>query len=139
MIVVAVLGILAAIAFPEFQNHTQQAKEAAAKDNLRILREAIERYALDHNGIPPGYYDDNPLNGFHTANVFRQLSDPGDYLSEFPDNPFNDLNGIQIIPNDSSFPAEPDGTGGWIYKPSTKEIRINWPGTDSQGQTYYSY
>jgi type II secretory pathway pseudopilin PulG len=30
MIVVAILGILAAIVLPEFQGHIQQAKEAAA-------------------------------------------------------------------------------------------------------------
>ncbi|RKY11715.1 MAG: hypothetical protein DRP65_03460, partial [Planctomycetota bacterium] len=40
LIVVAILGILAAIVVPEFQTYTQQAKEAAAKDNLRILRNA---------------------------------------------------------------------------------------------------
>ena len=55
MIVVAILGVLAAIVLPEFAGHIQQAKESAAKDNLRILREAIERYAADHNGVPPGY------------------------------------------------------------------------------------
>ena len=41
LIVVALLGILAAIALPTFQDHIQQARESAAKDNLRILRNAI--------------------------------------------------------------------------------------------------
>lgn len=55
LIVVAILGILAAIVLPQFQSHTQQAKESAAKDNLRILRNAIELYAAQHDGVPPGY------------------------------------------------------------------------------------
>ncbi|HPO70162.1 MAG TPA: prepilin-type N-terminal cleavage/methylation domain-containing protein, partial [Anaerohalosphaeraceae bacterium] len=50
MIITAILGILAAIVFPEFQGHIQRAKETQAKANLRLLREAIERYAADHNG-----------------------------------------------------------------------------------------
>ncbi|MHC4236894.1 MAG: type IV pilin protein, partial [Planctomycetota bacterium] len=49
MIVVTILGSLAAIVIPEFSGHIQKAKESAAKDNLRILRQAIERYAQDHN------------------------------------------------------------------------------------------
>lgn len=39
LIVVAILGILAAIVMPEYQSHSQDAKEVAAKDNLRILRQ----------------------------------------------------------------------------------------------------
>ncbi|GAH74356.1 unnamed protein product, partial [marine sediment metagenome] len=60
LIVVAILGILAAIVIPQFQAHSQEAKEAAAKDNLRILRNAIELYAVQHGGVPPGYPADNP-------------------------------------------------------------------------------
>ena len=54
LIVTAILGIMAAIVMPLFAGHVQLAKEAAAKDNLRILRGAIERYAAEHNDIPPG-------------------------------------------------------------------------------------
>jgi prepilin-type N-terminal cleavage/methylation domain-containing protein len=48
LIVTAILGILAAIVIPEFQAHATQAKEAAAKESLRMLREAIDRYTLDN-------------------------------------------------------------------------------------------
>ncbi len=59
LIVVAILGILAAIVLPTFQDHVQQARESAAKDNLRILRNAIEVYAAQHNDVPPGYPNDD--------------------------------------------------------------------------------
>ena len=52
LIVVSILGILSAIVFPEFQAQAQQSRESAAKDNLRILRNAIEIYAAEHNDIP---------------------------------------------------------------------------------------
>jgi len=61
MIVVAVLGIMAAIVVPQFQSYSTQAKEAVAKDSLRLLRGAIELYTGRHGGVPPGYKDDDPL------------------------------------------------------------------------------
>ena len=52
IIVVAVLGIMAAIVVPQFQNQSTKAKEAVAKEGLRILRSAIELYTAQHSGIP---------------------------------------------------------------------------------------
>jgi general secretion pathway protein G len=56
MIVVSILGIMAAIVAPLFRDNIQKTKEAAAKDSLRILRTAIEAYAAKNNGISPGYW-----------------------------------------------------------------------------------
>ena len=50
MIVVAVLGILAAIVVPQFQAHSKQAREAVAKDSVRLLRGAIELYTANATG-----------------------------------------------------------------------------------------
>ena len=57
LIVVAILGILAAIVVPQFQSHATEAKAATAKSNLHLLQAAIELYAAHHNGVPPGYPD----------------------------------------------------------------------------------
>jgi len=54
LIVVAILGILAALVLPTFQGHIQQAKESAAKDNLRILRNAIGTLRRSAQWRPPG-------------------------------------------------------------------------------------
>jgi general secretion pathway protein G len=51
MIVVAVLGIMAAIVVPQFQSHSIEAKIAVAKDNLRILRSAIDLYTAQHGSL----------------------------------------------------------------------------------------
>ncbi len=139
IIVVAILGILAAIVLPEFQGHIQKAKEAAAKDNLRILREAIERYTADHNGVPPGYLNNDPTAATSASEFYRQLVTNGKYLSEMPQNPYNSFNGIKVYANLVSLPAEADGTSGWLYKPQTKKILLNWPGSDSEGILFYSY
>ncbi len=138
LIVVAIIGILAAIVMPAFQDHIQRAKEAAAKDNLRILREAIERYAIRNDDIAPGYPGNNiaapPLQIEFYLDMLRE-----DYLSGKPKNPFNNLDTILIIKNNQAFPGSPSGNYGWIYQPLTKTIKLDWPGNDSEGQPYYDY
>jgi len=139
MIVVAVLGILAAIVVPQFQGHSTQAKEAVATDSLRLLRGAIELYAAQHDGVPPGYENDDvttPPSGL----VFnRQLILEKRYLSEMPENPFNNLETIKIIGNTEAFPASATGEFGWVYQPATKAIKLDWPGTDKSGTSYFEY
>ncbi len=157
LITVAVLGIIAAIIIPEFQGHIQQAKEAAAKESLRILREAVERYANDHNGVPPGY----PLNNtsaspstayvsaqlvYRATNSSGQLEDIGTpgypygpYLPAIPNNPLNGKKTVIVIENSTDFPTVGSIGFGWIYKPATKEIRLDTDGTDSEGKSYLEY
>jgi general secretion pathway protein G len=136
MIVVAILGILAALIIPEFQGQTQRAKEAAAKDDLRILREAIERYIVDY-GVPPGY-GNNDITRVPAGPIFTVQLAQGNYLSAIPLNPFNNLDTVMVyklLP----FPTEATGTYGWLYHPDTRQIRLDWPGTDSKGISYFTY
>jgi prepilin-type N-terminal cleavage/methylation domain-containing protein len=153
MIVVAVLGILAAIVVPQFQSHTTDAKASAAKANLRTLRGAIELYTAQHSGVPPGYladqlvpswllplqlifYTDGEGNAAGTKSlVFRY----GPYLKRIPKNPFNDETTIRMLADAEPFPGSADGSFAWIYKPATKRIRMDWPGTDKSGVSYYDY
>jgi general secretion pathway protein G len=144
MIVVAILGILAAIVLPEFQSHTQQAKEAAAKDNLRILRDVIERYAIDHNGVPPGYLNDDPTQTPSGIRFFIQITKNNKYMTDMPKNPFNNRYQTCIVNDNDSFPTSAvtvsEGGGyGWIYQPSTKMIKLNKDGVDSEGIPYLNY
>lgn len=156
MIVVAVLGILAAIVLPEFQSHTVQAKEAAAGNNLHLLRAAIELYAAQHSDVPPGY-PNNDMSALpnsvlfilqltkstnasgQAAEVGTQGYPLGPYLSKMPKNPFNEKTILLIIGNGESLPAEATGANGWIYKASKRDIRLDWPGTDRKGVRYFDY
>lgn len=140
MIVVSILGILAAIVLPEFQNHQQIAKETQAKANLKLLREAIERYALDH-GIPPGYPDNDTTQTPNYLLVFSQLTVVNKYLSRLPKNPFNDKMTFYVFLNNETITegAEINPAYGWLYHPATKTIKINWSGTDSEGKNYFDY
>jgi prepilin-type N-terminal cleavage/methylation domain-containing protein len=141
LIVVAILGILAALALPTFKGHIAEATEAAAKDNLRILRNAIELYAAKHDGVPPGYGNNDPSGSPGSVCFYVQLVFEGNYLSKRPKNPFNNKHQVKAILNNQDFPTEPVDFNlyGWIYKAATKEIRLNWPGTDSTGVAYFDY
>ncbi len=139
MIVVAVLGILAAIVVPQFQSYSTEAKKAVAKDALRMLRSAIELYTAQHSGIPPGYEDDDPTAAPTSANFLEQLAGNQDYLAKVPENPFNNLQSIRMIGNSESFPSGAVDGYGWVYQAATKTIRLNWPGADSSGLRYFEY
>ena len=90
ILVVAILGILAALIFPVFQNDVTKAKEAAARESLRIVRNVIELYAAQHNGVPPGYPgDDMSQSPGDQALFVAQMVGAGKYLKSLPDNPFD--------------------------------------------------
>ncbi|HOK67805.1 MAG TPA: type II secretion system protein [Anaerohalosphaeraceae bacterium] len=141
MIVVAILGILAALVIPEIQGQSQRAKEAAAKENLRIFREAIERYALDHNGIPPGYPNNDVTKTPAGLYVLSQLTILNKYLPKIPKNPLNGYSAIYVVGEGATIT---DGmmvgsAHGWIYQPFTKSIKLNISGIDSEGKPYFDY
>lgn len=47
IVVIAVLGILAAVALPRIGNVTERAQNSADEQELRVLNEALERYAIE--------------------------------------------------------------------------------------------
>ncbi len=53
MIVVAIIGLLAAIAIPSFVNARTKSQTNACINNLRQVSGCKDQYALDHNGTAP--------------------------------------------------------------------------------------
>ncbi len=51
MIVIAIIGILAAIAIPNFRKAREQAREKACYANMRVILGAIEMYNMDHTAM----------------------------------------------------------------------------------------
>jgi len=52
MIVVAVIGILVALAVPSFQQSAVKAREAALKQNLQTIRIVLDQYYADKGAYP---------------------------------------------------------------------------------------
>ena len=54
LIVVVILGILAAIVIPQFTGASTEAKESSLVSNLQSIRSQIELFKIQHNDILPG-------------------------------------------------------------------------------------
>ena len=62
MIVIAIIGILAAMAIPNFKKAREQAREKACYSNMRVLLGAVEMYNMDHS-TPLNTPDQTKLTG----------------------------------------------------------------------------
>jgi prepilin-type N-terminal cleavage/methylation domain-containing protein len=155
MIVVTILGILAAIVIPEFQGHAAESRESAAKSSLHTVRSQIELYKTQHNGTNPGYVSGNKavaitvvtqLTGTSSASGIPNVSTTptatyphGPYLMEMPANPYNKLRDIKLVAAGTEFSAAIDGSTGWLYQTETGTFKINHSGTDSNEVAYVDY
>ena len=75
LIVVAIIGILAAIAVPNFLNAQTRARVARVKADLRNVGTALETYFVDRGNYPNGNDPNDLLVGC------RELTTPISYLS----------------------------------------------------------
>ena len=66
MIVMTVIAILAAIAIPSFTNNVRNAKEAVLRDDLHVMRIAIDSYTVDKQKAPQSL-DDLVQSGYLKA------------------------------------------------------------------------
>ena len=96
MIVVAIIGILAAVAIPKFADLVTKSKEAALKGTLGSLRSAVSIYYGDTEGTYP-------------ANLFNALADGTKYLPALSNAPSL---GKYTLPKPSSV-ANAGHTGGF--------------------------
>jgi prepilin-type N-terminal cleavage/methylation domain-containing protein len=66
MIVVAIIGILAAVAIPKFAELVTKSKESATKGTLGAVRSAVSIYYGDNEGV----YPSNLFTGLTNANKY---------------------------------------------------------------------
>ncbi len=57
MIVMAIIGVLAVIAVPSYMSAIRHAREAVLKEDLHILRDAIDSYTMDKQKAPQSLED----------------------------------------------------------------------------------
>jgi general secretion pathway protein G len=122
LIVVVILGILAAIVIPQFSDASNDAKDSSLKSNLATIRSQIQLYKIQHNGeLPAGgkatFIDSMTKYTIADGSVATTQAPGagvyGPYLQTIPKNPYNNLN---TVTNNGT---AGDGSGGWEFNTTT--------------------
>jgi len=138
LIVVIILGILAAIVLPQFSGMARETKEASLVANLNTVRQAISFYRIQHNEVYPGQANWSQLLSQLSEGTEKDGSSGstfGPYLmTRFPDNPIALNNSGKIV---SDMSAGPSDSEGYAYNPSTGDLRANLSGNALDGTPYW--
>jgi len=118
LIVVIVLGILAAIVVPQFSTASDDANLSALRTNLQTIRAQLELYKIQHNGSYPTLASFTAQMTAGTDVTGAAGTDFGPYLLSIPPNPFS---GVNTVTNTTP----PAATLGWFYDQATGEFRAN--------------
>jgi general secretion pathway protein G len=115
LIVVVILGILAAIIIPQFANASSDARTTNLRSTLNNVRNAIEVFKAQHNEQAPvlaGMWTlMTGLTDTHEATSASPVGTHwGPYLQAAPINPMNMKTGV------TSAASDPDA--GWFYQPA---------------------
>lgn len=84
LIVVVILGILAAIIVPNVASATDEASSTTTYSELGKLRRAVEVYGIRNPGALPDVIEGDGIED----DAWAQLVQPGEYLSSAPANPW---------------------------------------------------
>jgi prepilin-type N-terminal cleavage/methylation domain-containing protein len=132
LIVIVILGILAAIVIARFAGATKESKEANLKGNLRTIRAAIEMFKANSksNSYPPTVND-------LVAGTLTDV-DNKTFMERTPIDPFYRANATAFT-NGTLSPSETgtdrdskiDGGGGWAYDSANGRICVNYKSTDT--------
>ena len=137
LIVVIILGILAAIVIPQFSNASTDAKKNSLTSQLQTMRSQFELYKLQHNDtLPPAF-----KNGAGIVSDWSEMTGQtdvagaivtaattgqtvyGPYLQQTPANPLNGHNEVFVGQQDAIMGgANSGGAVGFIMNKTTGKI-----------------
>ena len=126
VVVVLILGILAAIAVPKVINNADEAADSGAAQTLASIRDAVELYKTqpDAGGYPQG-----------TSATIQTKLKPYIRGTKFPKAKVGGLSS-STIKIDAALTV--GGTEGWVYDPATGDIILNSDVLTLDGVTKYS-
>jgi len=113
VVVLTILAIIAGVSIPVYQRMVLHAKEATLKQDLKLMRDQIDKYVADRDESP-GSLDDMVRAG---------------YLREIPIDPLTDSNSTWEVVMESE-PIMPNGRVG------IKEVYSGADGSGLDGRPY---
>jgi prepilin-type N-terminal cleavage/methylation domain-containing protein len=115
VVVIMILGILAAVAAPKLLGTSSSAADNGIKQTLAIVRDAIERYAAEHGG-------EIPAKASNDGEAFKTALKP--YLrGEFPTCPVGDNNDVAMTPAAGGITVS--GSEAWHYNSGDGQFIVN--------------
>jgi prepilin-type N-terminal cleavage/methylation domain-containing protein len=123
VIIIVILGILAAVAIPRYQNLAAEAREAACRGALGGLRSGISIY----------YANQAVTTGTATWPSLTALATVDSVMAQaIPRNPYqSDANAPDSIVTGVTKGTIVGTRGGWAYLAATGDI---WPNTNTAGE-----
>ena len=129
LIVVIILGILAAIVIPQFTNASQDARKSSLTSQLQTIRSQVELYKLQHlDEFPPEMIDSastepwaemvkktNELHEDAATAADATTVRFGPYLQAAPVNPLNHSSNVHLVTVDVTLGGASGATdAGWV-------------------------
>ncbi len=116
LIVVVILGILAALVVPQFANASQSARSSNMKTSLHTIRAQIELYHAHHDSTYPTLAQLSNAWNVLTSQTDKNGNpgtDFGPYILKMPVNPFENSETVA----DTAAPGV-----GWVYDEATHTV-----------------
>jgi len=120
LIVVIILGILAAIVIPQFTEASDDARTSALASDLQTIRAQLELYKMQHAGT----YPTDLVTALTTSDGTY-----GPYLTKFPSNPF-----VKTNPGGVDTTTLGGSTAGWYYNATTGTVKPDLRSNDTMKQ-----
>ena len=124
LIVVIILGILAAIVVPQLSDVTTISRETNLKENLSKIRVHIQVYRNEHGGFPSAADFGRQLT--KPTNFAGEVADArdtnhrfGPYLEQMPANPITNVATVRAAASAAQHFPPGDIDGGWFYNETT--------------------
>jgi general secretion pathway protein G len=135
LIVVVILGILAAVVVPQFADASDEAKEATLLNSIQTLRRQVNLYEIEHQGRPIHQDESGKYDRLNATTRLVEKTDAdgklnpngkyGPYLQSWPANPFCDEATASLLMIGLTDLPPRNGITGWYYNIYTHKISSN--------------
>lgn len=120
VIVIVILGVIAAIAIPRLGSSAQHAKDATVRASLRELTVALDIYTTKNEGRDPSIAPNGSFDTDSDAFTARLLADG--YLKAIPYNPYTRKACMRLTNIEN-----PTAECAWRYNPQTHQFLDDTP------------
>lgn len=133
IIVIVIIGVIAAIAIPRMSSASERSVAAALGADIARVQHAIELYSAEHLENSPAVDPDGSVNPDGRVFIHRMMGRTDDsgniglggvygpYLRAWPDNPYSKLSTVRIG-------GDPAGanTDGWRFDPDSRAFESDY-------------